>query len=102
MSRAAILIALSRVLKRQPTPEEYETMRITLLEVCEEGRVYISTKTPRSENLPNEIRALRAQGKTWREVSSELHIPRETARQLVQNSASLLDRAKDTVCSNPT
>ncbi len=93
MSRAAFVIALSRVLKRQPTPEDVATFTATLLEACPEGRVYVSAKTCSDSDRSEAIANLWAQGLGVRAIARCLGIHRRQVRAVVGPVSS---------CSGPT
>ena len=85
MSRAVLIIALARVLQRQPTPEEYEIHRLALLESCPEGRMHIPSK-PQQDSLLSDACDLRANGWSIRRIARTLHMSKSAVhRQLSQS-----------------
>jgi DNA-binding NarL/FixJ family response regulator len=87
MSRAAILIALSRVLHRQPTPEDMATFCAAALEACPEGRVYIPARLLTEAERPALIANLLAEGKSIRAIARELSCDRREVREVVRVGA---------------
>jgi DNA-binding NarL/FixJ family response regulator len=88
MSRAAIIVALARVLHRPPTAEEIDTARMTLLEFCPEGRLSLAPNTPSETERRAQILALWHAGKSIRGIARELKIHRRDVREVVgPNSA---------------
>jgi AraC-like DNA-binding protein len=73
MSRAVLIIALTRVLQRQPTPEEYESCRAALLERCPSGRVYIPAE-PKQTNLFDDVVMWRNNGWSIRKIARRLGV----------------------------
>lgn len=84
MSRAAILIALSRVLHRQPTPEDMATFCGELLQLCPAGRVYVSEKPVTEVERKEAIANLLAGGMSIRAVSRELGCDRREVREVAR------------------
>jgi DNA-binding NarL/FixJ family response regulator len=89
MSRAAIIVALARVLQRQPTPEEFDAFRLTLLQACPEGRVYLSPQTPSACERRDEIQRLRHTGMSIRAIARELKCHRREVRDAVGPNLAL-------------
>lgn len=87
MSRAAILIALARVLQRQPTPEDMATFCGELLQRCPEGRVYLSPKPVTEVERTQAIANLLAGGMSIRAVSRELKCDRREVRSVARVGA---------------
>ena len=89
MSRAAIIIALARVLERQPTRQEYETMCRELGEGCV---VYVPKTWPVMAECDPEIRRLRGEGRSVRSIARELKVSKSAVhRVLSQNCLCLVD-----------
>lgn len=84
MSRAAILIALSRVLQRQPTPEDMATFCGELLQLCPEGRVYVSPRIVTESERPKTIANLLAEGMSIRAIARELKCDRREVREVAR------------------
>lgn len=84
MSRAAILIALARVLHRQPTPEDMATFCGELLQRCPEGRVYIAPKTLTDSEVVEQIVNLQRDGMGVKSIAKALGIHRRRVRRLLR------------------
>lgn len=84
MSRALILIAQARFLNRPLTPEETAHCLAVWCDLAGGERVYVPERVPLQPTLCQEIQALRAAGRTWREVSRITGLPKDTARRLAQ------------------
>ncbi|HEY9147092.1 MAG TPA: helix-turn-helix domain-containing protein [Thiobacillus sp.] len=87
MSRAAILIALSRVLKRQPTPEDMATFCGELLDRIPEGRVYIPANLQSKAERSEEIANLLAAGESIRAIARKLRCDRRDVREVARVGA---------------
>lgn len=85
MSRAAILIALSRVLQRQPTPEDMATFCGELLARCPEGRVYVSEKILTESEQAGRIRELWVGGMGIRAIARHMKIGRGPVREALRS-----------------
>lgn len=89
MSRPALIIALARVLQRQPTPAEYEACRESLLKTCPTGRVYVPADRP---SLFNDIADFRANGWSIRKIARKLGVSKSHVhRELSQSPAVQVD-----------
>lgn len=84
MSRAAIIIALSRVLHRQPTAEDMATFCAELLQACPEGRVYISARIVTEDERPRTIASMLAEGMSIRAIARELECDRRDVRKVAR------------------
>lgn len=89
MSRAAIIIALARVLKRQPEREEYEDFCRALGEGCV---LYVPKTWPAMSELAPEVQRLRGEGKSIRHIARTLKLSKSAVhRMLSQNCLCLVD-----------
>lgn len=89
MSRATIIIALARVLHRQPTPEEYAEFRVAVLASCPTGRVYIPAERP---SLFNDIADFHRNGWSVRKIARKLGVSKSHVhRQLSQIPVAKVD-----------
>lgn len=85
MSRALILIAQARFLKRPLTAEEtLECVRIWS-ELAGGERVCVPRLLAEKVRDAERVKELRAQGKTWRAVANELGMDKETARRCLKS-----------------
>jgi len=73
MSRAAIICALREVLHRQPTPEEYEALRVSLRGCSHNGRIHIPPQ-PDQAGLFNDIVDLKRNGWSVRKIARKLGV----------------------------
>jgi hypothetical protein len=89
MSRATIIIALARVLHRQPTKEEYAEFRVAVLASCPTGRIYIPTERP---SLFNDIADLSRNGWSVRKIARKLGVSKsQVHRELSQIPVAKVD-----------
>ncbi len=89
MSRATIIIALARVLNRQPTRDEYETMCRELGEGCV---VYVPKTWPVMAECDPEIRRLRGEGMSVRRIARSVGVSKSAVhRVLSQTCLCLVD-----------
>jgi reverse gyrase len=89
MSRATIIIALARVLNRQPTREEYETMCRELGEGCV---VYVPKTWPVMQEQAPEVQKLRGEGMSVRHISRMTRLSKSAVHRILsQNCLCLVD-----------
>lgn len=80
-----MVVALSRVLKRQPTPEDLRAYFGALLECCPEGRVYIAHEMrSQSEQKRAQIIQLLANGEGIRAIAKRLGVHRRLVREIAR------------------
>ena len=95
MSRATIIIALARVLHRQPTPEEYAEFRVSVLASCPTGRVYVPHEPV---SLFNDVADLRRNGWSVRRIAKRLGVSKSYVhRMLSQIPAVNVDSESRTI-----
>lgn len=84
MSRPAFIVALTRVLKRQPTLEEYAEFRAGILEICPAGRVWVSSERRSEAERKQEIANLLAEGLSIRAIARQLKCDRRDVREVAR------------------
>lgn len=89
MSRAAILIALSKVLKRQPSRSEYEDFCRDLGPGCV---MYVPKQWPAMHEQAPEVQRLRGEGFSVRHIARTTHLSKSAVHRILsQNCLSLVD-----------
>lgn len=95
MSRATIIIALARVLKRQPTREEYEEHCLALGPGCV---VYVPMTWPAMAACAPEVQRLRAEGMSVRRIAKQTGLSKSAVHRILsQNYLCLVDTEPSTV-----
>lgn len=80
MSRAAILIALARVLNRAPEREEYEAF---CRELGEGSFLYVPKSWPAVTGRESEVRKLRAEGQSIRHIARATGLSKSEVHRLL-------------------